>query len=438
MNDHFIVCAGWKNGNPVIGECFIERTRGEEIVSFQFDKDWILNNHVIIDPELDLVTGRQYPKTKSVFGFLEDVSPDRWGRRLLERKELRDAAKNNRRTRTLLPSDYLLGVSDLGRMGGIRIRNTDGDFLCSDNPDSIPPITELRRLEEAVRYVEHNKGNTDTFLQDLLSPGSSLGGARPKANVKDVDGSMWIAKFPSKYDDYDIGAWEMVCHDLACLCGISVPPAKHIRLSDKGTTFLTKRFDRTDNGDRIHYASAMTMLGEHDNSNKKSSYLDILSILGVISSDFKNDERELYKRMVFNICVGNTDDHLRNHGFLLTEKGWKLSDAFDINPSLTANEQSLLIDFVDNSKSLELALSVSEYFDIKSNEALDIIKSMQNKIIQGLDYLPAKYKISKSEVRDMKDSFSECYQDINLNYSKNIEKANRKTSDSEPDTDIDI
>jgi len=438
MNDYFIVCAGWMKGDPVIGRCFIDRIRGEEVFSFQYDRAWLLNNHYQIDPDLEPITGRQYPKTKKVFGFLEDISPDRWGRRLLDRKELRDAAISNRKNRTLLPSDYLLGVSDFTRTGGIRIKNDEDIYLSSGYSTDIPPITELRRLENAVHSIENKKEDIDECLQDLLAPGSSLGGARPKANVKDADGSLWIAKFPSQNDDYDVGAWEMVCHDLACQCGISVPPAKVIKLTNRGTTFLTKRFDRGPCGERHHYSSAMTMLGKNDNSAEKSSYLDIVSVLGNIGADFKNDVRQLYQRMVFNICVGNTDDHLRNHGFILTEKGWRLSPGFDINPSLYATEQSLMIDFSDSSKSLELALSVSEFFNYDSGEALDMIKSMQRQIKEGLNRIPAKYKISKSSIADMKSSFSECYRDLKDNYSINFERESSQIHDNDTDDDIDI
>ena len=428
MNERFNVCAGWLKDNPVIGTCYIDRIRGEEIISFQYNREWLLNNHIVIDPNLSEITGRQYPPQNHTFGFLEDISPDRWGRRLIDRKESRDAVNENRKAHTLLASDYLLGVSDICRTGGIRLCNEDGIFINSDDANYIPPITELRRLENAVQCVEKNQGNIDPYLKDLLAPGSSLGGARPKANVIDVDGSIWIAKFPSKNDDYNVGAWEMVAHDMAKMCGISVPTAKVLNLSGVGSTFLVKRFDRN-NGQRLHYASAMTMLGEHDNSDNKTGYLDIVSVLGKIGADFNTDTRYLFERLVFNICVGNTDDHLRNHGFILTDKGWRLSAAFDINPSLYKDNMSLLVDFDSNDKSLDLAMSVSELFGYESQEALEYIHMVQGKFRTALPSVAKTCGLSRSDIEFMNGSFSECYREVSLGHSVVVNTFNATETD---------
>lgn len=431
MIDQFYVCAGWLKDEPVIGTCFVDHIRGEEIISFQYNREWLLNNHIIIDPNLSDITGRQYPSKNHAFGFLEDISPDRWGRKLLERKESRDAINGNRKARKLFSSDYLLGISDIGRTGGIRLRDIEGNFISSDEVNHIPPITDLRRLENAVSHIEDNQGNIDSYLRDLLAPGSSLGGARPKANVVEVDGSLWIAKFPSKNDDYNVGAWEMVAHDMAELCHISVPAARVLNLSNTGTTFLVKRFDRTNNSKRLHYASAMTMLGEYDNSDNSCGYLDIVSVLGKIGADCNYDVKRLYERMVFNICLGNTDDHLRNHGFVLTDKGWRLSDAFDINPSPYKDHMSLLVDFDSNEKSLELALSVCDFFGYDERDAIDYIKMVQSRFKTALTPIARSYGLSRNDIEYMAGSFSECYKDISLNHSVLVNRSDNSIAEKD-------
>ena len=404
MNKNIIVCAGWLDGNPKIGELFIENPRGEEIISFQFAKEWLVKHSVCLDPNLSMTTLRQYPPKQFMFGFLDDICPDRWGRRLIDRAIHSKGVK-----RTVLPSDYLLGVSDAGRVGGIRLQTEDGVFLGSTSLGSIPPITDLRKLEKAINVFEQNKENVDPYLKDILVPGSSLGGARPKANVIDTDGSLWIAKFPSKNDDYDVGAWEMVVHKLAKMCGISVPEAKSIKLSDRGTIFLVKRFDRSQNGLRVHYASAMNMLGEHDNSEVRSSYLDIVSRLSEISNDFASDAKQLFERMLFNVSIGNTDDHLRNHGFLLSNDAWRLSEAFDLNPSVDKQEMSLCLDLDSNEKSIDLALSVCEYFEYSQQEACETAKRFAKVISQNVASLAKAQGLSNTNIDYMLPAFSESF-----------------------------
>ncbi|MDY6340270.1 MAG: HipA domain-containing protein [Saccharofermentans sp.] len=401
----FLVCAGWIQGDPVIGECFVDHIRGEEIISFQYDKNWLLEHSISIDPRLVKNTIRQYPPKKNHnFGFLDDISPDRWGKRLIDRSFRRQGLN-----RSVLFSDYLFGVSDVGRSGGIRLKTPDGHFIGEDASGYIPPITDLRRLETAVRAFEDGDEPSESYLKDLLASGSSLGGARPKAYVKDVDGSMWVAKFPSKNDDYDVGAWEMVAHELAVKCGIQVPNAKAIKISDKGTIFLVRRFDRDANGDRIHYASAMNMLCEYDDSDHLSSYLDILSCLSEISDNFQDDVKQLFERLLFNICIGNTDDHLRNHGFVLTERGWRLSEAFDLNPSTDRAEMSLLVDYESNDKSLNLALSVCEYFGYSQEEAYAAAQRIATIVIDNVAVLAKRYGLNNSDIDLMAGSFTESY-----------------------------
>ncbi len=312
----------WSSLTPVLmGTLFVEYLRGEETYSFSYEPNWLKNNEEIsLDPNLFPYEGRQYiPEGKRQFGIFLDSSPDRWGRTLLKRKENLTASKENRKVKTLTEVDYLLGVEDETRMGAIRFKlDPSGPFLAQSS-FSVPPLVRLRELEDAsYRYEEEDESN-ERWVSMLLSPGSSLGGARPKANVKDPEGNLWIAKFPSRQDEFDSGAWEYVAHELSKMCGINVPEAKLMKFSPRGSTFLSKRFDRIQDR-RIHFASAMTLLGKDDGESIESSYLDLLGFIMENSCRPKEDAKELFKRLVFNIAVKNTDDHLRNHGFILTRK----------------------------------------------------------------------------------------------------------------------
>lgn len=249
-----------------VGTIYISQTRGKEFYSFEYEQNWLENGAMLLDPDLQLYQGRQYVNDdKNIFGVFADSCPDRWGRKLMKRREELRARKAEVKPQKLLESDYLLGVYDEARMGGLRFKtNTDGEFLSSDKEYATPPWTSLRELEQAsIAFENDTVGLGEKWLKQLLAPGSSLGGARPKASVMAPDGSLWIAKFPSKHDDFNSGAWEMVAHDLAAMCGLCVPQAKALQLSKLGTTFLVKRFDR--NGqERVHFSSAMTMLGKKD------------------------------------------------------------------------------------------------------------------------------------------------------------------------------
>jgi serine/threonine-protein kinase HipA len=243
-------------------------------------------------------------------------------------------------------------------------------------------------------------------LNILIAPGSSLGGARPKASVIDSDGNLWIAKFPSLNDEKDIGAWEMVVHDLALSCGLNIAEAKVEKFSNKYHTFMTKRFDRRKNI-RIHFASAMTMLGYTDGADASQgvSYLEIAEFLSAHGANTKKDLEELWKRIVFSICVSNTDDHLRNHGFILTEKGWLLSPAFDINPNESGTGLNLNISETDNALDFDLALEVIEYFRLEKTKSQKIIKEIKEKV-SAWESIAKKYNLSKAEIRSMKKAFT--------------------------------
>lgn len=405
------VHAGWED-NAVIGKIYIQEIRGKEKFMFEYEPEWLKKHaDLLLDPDIKNCTGIQYvPTRKEVFGFISDVSPDRWGRKLLQRSfEENSAPSPSGQRRKVLESDNICCISDKTRQGGIRLAE-NGSFL-SDRESSVPAITSLRELEAASMRLEKHEGNIDKILQQLLACGSSLGGARPKANVKETDNSLWIAKFPSKDDDIDVGAWEMVIHDLAVKCGLNVPDAKLARFSEYGSTFIVKRFDREKDGEsRRHFMSAMTMLGQTDNSDDISSYLDIADKIDRQKSDrYLEELSELWHRVVFNICVSNTDDHLRNHGFLLNPQNdlWELSPAYDMNPVPYSDRIQLAIDFNHTAKDLKLALAICNYYYIETDTAIKEIVKIQETIRENWRKLADKYHISKSEQDRMKKAFAQ-------------------------------
>ena len=412
--DSFQVIAGWiPEEESIIGTCDINRARGREVISFMYDETWIRKHPgLVLDPSLIPTTGRQYSPHDGVpFGFLSDIAPDRWGRRLMERKEVEDARNEERSKRTLMESDYILMVSDEGRQGGIRIK-TDGVWQSPSSPGGIPPMTDIRTLEAASQALEDHQSDVKKWLRQLMVPGSSLGGARPKANVMDPNGSLWIAKFPSLNDETDVGAWEKTAHDLAGLCGLRVSESKIMKLSPRGTTFVTKRFDRyvSSQGNpltRRHFASAMTMLEKTDSDPEPAGYLDIANVIEKICGHSATENlKELWRRIVFNILISNTDDHLRNHGFLLCkDDSWELSPAYDLNPSLEKDSLSLNIDFDNNDKDPELALSVCEMFRMSRTEAEKEVREMKSLIADNWRFIASENGISKKEQDYMERCF---------------------------------
>lgn len=344
-----------------------------------------------------------------MFGLFSDSCPDRWGRLLMKRKEAIVAKEENRKPRSLLESDYLLAVNDESRMGGIRFKTReDGSFVASNSILSIPPWTSLRTLENAsLEFEGDGESLEEQWLQILLIPGSSLGGARPKSSVKSPDGSLWIAKFPSKYDEYDSGAWEKVVHDLARLCSLKVPESKLEAFSEKGSTFIVKRFDRN-NERRIHFASAMNLLGKGAGASAQdgTSYLDIASYITAFGSNPNEDLLELWKRIIFNMAVSNTDDHLRNHGFLLTPTGWRISPFFDVNPIPAGSRLSLNVNHNDNLIDLELAMEVAPFFGITMKSASRIIDEIITVIQDNWIKTAKYYGLSKKSIEFMRPAFS--------------------------------
>lgn len=401
---------------PVLmGSLYVNVIKGGETYSFEYDKEWLKKTGLALtlDPEIMPYSGRQYPTRKNIFGLFADASPDRWGRVLMNKRERILAEKEGRKPSKLYDSDYLLGVYDETRMGGIRFKaNPEGPFLSDDKETAAPPWATLRTLEEASRNFENDEtGLTERWLNQLIKPGSSLGGARPKATVVDTKDQLWIAKFPSKNDENDTGAWEMVAHDLAALCGLNVPEAKLEKFSPLGSTFLIKRFDRL-GSKRVHFASAMTLLGKTDGASAAdgSSYLDIAAFIKSYGAQPKMDLIELWRRIVFNMAVTNTDDHLRNHAFVLTDKGWILSPVYDVNPVPYGDELSLNVDEEDNSISIDLAVQTAVRFGISKSdaeaEAEDILKIVRD----NWEKTAAEYGLTRRQIEEMRPAFNACYE----------------------------
>lgn len=407
---------GFSTDQPVLmGSLYVNVIRGGESYSFEYDKDWLRKTGLTLtlDPELMPYSGRQYPTGKNNFGLFADASPDRWGRVLMNKRERILAEKEGRKPSKLYDSDYLLGVYDETRMGGIRFKtNPEGPFLSDDKETAAPPWATLRTLEEASRNFENDEtGLTEKWLNQLIKPGSSLGGARPKATVVDTKDQLWIAKFPSKNDENDTGAWEMATHDLAALCGLNVPEAKLEKFSPLGSTFLIKRFDRLESK-RVHFASAMTLLGKTDGASAAdgSSYLDIAAFIKSYGAQPKKDLIELWKRIVFNMAVTNTDDHLRNHAFILTDKGWILSPLYDVNPVPYGDELSLNVDEEDNSINIDLAVQTAVRFGISKSDAEAQAKEILKIVRDNWEKTAAGYGLTRRQIEEMRPAFSACYE----------------------------
>ncbi|MBX3021340.1 MAG: type II toxin-antitoxin system HipA family toxin [Bdellovibrionales bacterium] len=387
--------------------------RGKDVFSFTYDKDWLSSGLAQnLDPALQLYEGPQYPPTEqNNFGLFLDSSPDRWGRFLMRRREAQNAKEQGHKPRDLRESDYLLGVYDGHRIGALRFKTkSNGPFLDDNTSLASPPWTSLRELEHASLQLEKDGAENDPdyskWLKMLIMPGASLGGARPKASVIDPSGHLWIAKFPSRSDTEDKGAWEAVAHALAGQSGISIPSVRAQIFSGKYHTFLTKRFDRTDKGKRIHFASAMTLLrrSEGDDASTGASYLELAQLLATSGAYPNEDLEQLWRRIVLSICISNVDDHLRNHGFLLRPEGWQLSPAYDMNPSEVSDGLKLNISEDDNSQNLDLALDVAPYFRLSKPRAAEICKQIVD-VVKGWRACASKHGIGASEQNRMANAF---------------------------------
>mgnify|MGYP000964351123 CR=1 FL=1 len=298
--------------------------------------------------------------------------------------------------------DFVLAVDDVTRTGGLRLsRRGERKFLSMED-EPVPPQASLRDLEAASRRYEEK--DIDPSILRLLSPGSSLGGARPKANVRHPDGSLWMAKFPSRHDDVDTGAWEYAVNRLAALCGLDVPEAVSCRLSDGGATFMARRFDRTESGGRVHFASAMTMMGKHDN-DPNGSYLDLADFIQKYSFSPRAELHQLWKRLVFNMLISNTDDHLRNHGFILADNHWRLSPLYDVNPIPYGNHLSLTVDGNNDMIDLSIALDTAPFYDLPRDDAEKYISWSASIITRNWKKIALHYGAPRKSIEYMKAAF---------------------------------
>lgn len=400
--------------SPILmGMLHADIVRGKEVFSFDTDKEWLQHGQFrILDPDLGKFSGPQYLRDdKPNFGLFLDSSPDRWGRMLMRRREAILARQEGRKPRALYETDYLLGVYDPNRMGALRFKqNPDGEFMDWNKTLSTPPWASIRDLEYASMQLERDDISDDPeyakWLGMLIAPGSSLGGARPKANILDESGRLWIAKFPSSNDAADVGAWEAVACELARMSGIQVAESKAQRFSGKQHTFLTRRFDRTNTGKRIHFSSAMTMLGLLDGADAAEgvSYLSLVEFLMTNGSEVDRNLEELWRRIVFNISISNCDDHLRNHGFILTQHGWMLSPAYDMNPDPLGTGLKLNISEDDNSLDFDLAMSEAPYFRLSDNKAVEIIDKVR-KSVADWRKVATSYGIPRADQEQMETAF---------------------------------
>ena len=402
----------WLDKPELVGELCYEKLRGSESYAFRFDDNWLkFHAGIKLSEDINNYPGLQYTQPgNDIFGCFSDALPDRWGRTLLKRREQIQASEEKRAVRNLSSFDYLMGIDDFSRMGGFRLkRELDGNFINVSPSFKIPPLTELRQLVLASQEVEKSEENDvlpeKKWIAQLIQPGTSLGGARPKAGVLDDSGNLCIAKFPSRKDDYDTGLWEHFSHLLARKAGIYAAKTKVLGGLGKYHTLLSKRFDRTDEGKRIHFASSMSLIGLRDGDNAQGGYgyLNIVDFLLLSCCDVEKNLQELYRRVAFTICIGNSDDHFRNHGFLLTPRGWTLSPAYDMNPTL--NEyQSLLINESSNKADIRTLLESCESYMIKKEVAENIIRQVQA-AVAGWENLAVLLQIPAREVTMFKDRF---------------------------------
>ena len=395
----------WLTAPMLVGELGYESLRGSDSYAFKFNDEWLKHyGSLFLSADINNYPGQQYTQPgRDIFGCFSDALPDRWGRLLLNRREQILATEEQRPVRKLSSFDYLIGIDDFSRMGGFRFKtDSNGEFINCDNHLRIPPLTDLRSLVAASMEVEkseeQNRLPEKKWIQQLVHPGSSLGGARPKAGIRDMNGCLYVAKFPSRNDDYDVSLWEHFSHLLAKKAGVIAAETSVIPTGDKHHALLSKRFDRTADGRRIHFASAMTLLGLTDgcDANTGNGYLDIVDFILQNCCQVEDNLRQLYRRVAFNIAIGNSDDHFRNHGFLLTPRGWTLSPAYDMNPT-NSEYQSLLITSSTNKADLNILLEASEEYMIGKEEASKIISEVTG-VVKGWRHMAATLGIAKHEM----------------------------------------
>lgn len=390
----------------LVGEMWSHFNKNRETSTFEYADAWLAKKEVFsLQPNLFLGKGKQAARQGiKIFGAFGDSAPDTWGRVLMRRYEAKLAKRENRPSRTLNEIDYLLGVNDTARQGALRFKEAlDGDFLSVPNIMPIPPMVNLPKLLAAAENIEKDNEKFED-IKLLLAPGSSLGGARPKASVIDKEGNLCIAKFPKNSDTHNLVLWEAVALTLAKNAGLNTQEWALEKIKGKDVIII-KRFDRSEKL-RIPFLSAMSMLDAVDNDEIPHSYMDIADVIRLNGSNPKANLLELWKRMAFSIMISNIDDHLRNHGFLYeSEMGWRLSPLYDVNPNpQNAGVLTTYISQDDNSADIELALSVAEYFGLKNKEAKTIIDELKN-TVKKWQNIAKSLGISHSEIEQMSAAF---------------------------------
>ncbi len=379
-------------------------------IRFHYERGWLRDARAFaLDPDLSLDEAPFFPKPElGNFGIFLDSTPDRWGQTLMKRREALQAKDEKRTPRTLYAWDFLIGVQDFTRQGALRFRLAGTEEFLGNEKMAAPPSTTLRELD-AVAYQLSSRRIDDLdalrkWLSVLVAPGASLGGARPKANFTEADGSLWIGKFPARDDDRDVGAWELVVHGLALKAGVDVPAAKAVRLNNEFHTFCVQRFDRT-NGARGFYASAMTLLRKEQSEG--TSYLVLAQRLRSKGDGAHADAdlEQLFRRLAFNVAVGNRDDHLRNHGFILGATGWRLAPAFDVNPNIDKAEHVLNIDDVDNRPSLQTILTTAAFYGLTDERGKQIVEEVAC-AVDGWESLARQAGIARGDVELTVGAFS--------------------------------
>jgi serine/threonine-protein kinase HipA len=374
MTDRSLLVYVDLEGTPhLVGRLWARSRKSKESATFEYDAAWLVSpSRFALEPALTLGKGPHHTVAgRQIFGAIGDSAPDRWGRVLIQREERRKAREDKRTPRTLLEVDYLLGVGDIARQGALRFAEHEGGpFLATGVP--IPPLLQLPALLGAAMRLSEDDGGSDDDLRLLLAPGSSLGGARPKASVVDRDGQLAIAKFPQHGDLIRVTVWEAVALQLAAEAGIPTPDWRIEKVADRDVMLL-RRFDRRGN-QRIPFLSAMSLLNAAD--NEPHSYMEIADALRQYGAKADDDCAQLWRRIVFSILISNTDDHLRNHGFLYEANGWRLSPAYDLNPMPIDIKPRILttaIDEADGTASLDLAFEVAPHFGVKPDKAKIIV-----------------------------------------------------------------
>jgi len=423
MDREIFVYVDLQNAPVVVGRLWTRVRGGKDSATFEYDTSWIKNPyHFSLEPALT-IGSRPHPTAegRSLFGAIGDSCPDSWGRALIERAERNQGEKESTPPQTLAEAHVLLMVDDEARPGALRFAEAaGGPFLRQRNGTRIPPLTEIPKLLAAAEHIEEETETADE-IKLLLAPGSSLGGARPKVSVLDGDGVLAIAKFPHKNDDIKTELWEAVALLLASQAGIEVPESR-IEIVAEKPVLLLRRFDRR-RGSRIPFLSAMSMLGASDREQR--SYMEIADAIRRYGARASNDLKQLWRRIVFSVLISNTDDHLRNHGFLYQgNNGWTLSPAYDLNPVPVDVKPRILctaIDIEDTSASLDLALSVADYFDLKPDQAKSIAAEV-GIAVSGWRREAKKAGIADSEINRMASAFD--HEDLR----KATELANKKTA----------